>query len=36
MNPSHAKEFLDSTTGLMQIPVDMILVNNAGGVSLEA
>ncbi len=30
------KEFLDSTAGLMKIPTDMILVYNAGGVSLEA
>ena len=30
------KEFLESTTRLMQIPIDMILVNNTGGVSLEA
>jgi hypothetical protein len=30
------KAFLDSITALMQIPIDMILVYNTGGVSLEA
>ena len=30
------KEFLDSIASLMQIPIDMILVYNTGGVSLEA
>jgi len=29
-------EFMDSIASLMQIPIDVILVYNAGGVSLEA